>query len=195
MDEQYNTRVTCGRGNITLIAGLPCTFEDWKRCPFNAAGYEIGEKCFRKTIFDTVPVQIYLIQNVKSPIMEGARMLFSAGGLFDNFRALRQIFIALKALKKLPEPTRENTILRSARNAIDIRDRFFEHCHLAILRSSFIRLFFNLVIILLQMDGPWRMMILWVKREAEKMEGWEETGDDLSRFKWWKEESIKSNHL
>jgi hypothetical protein len=35
MDEQLNTRVTCGKANITLIVGLPCTEQDWKICPLN----------------------------------------------------------------------------------------------------------------------------------------------------------------
>jgi len=35
MDESLNNRVTCGKANITLIVGLPCTREDWKVCPLN----------------------------------------------------------------------------------------------------------------------------------------------------------------
>lgn len=35
MDEQLNTRVTCGKANITLITGLPCSYQDWLECPLN----------------------------------------------------------------------------------------------------------------------------------------------------------------
>ena len=35
MDEQLNTRVTCGKTNITLVVGLPCSYQDWLECPLN----------------------------------------------------------------------------------------------------------------------------------------------------------------
>jgi len=35
MDDALNNRVTCGKTNITLIVGLPCTYQDWLECPLN----------------------------------------------------------------------------------------------------------------------------------------------------------------
>lgn len=186
MDEAYNTRVTCGKSGINLNTGIPCAIEDWGKCPLNKAGIKVKTRPFKKTLYDTVPVQIYLMQNIKTPLMEGARALFSGGRLIDSCKALRQIYRAIKAVKNLPEPNIENTSRRSARNLIVIRDGFFQRCGLNIIRNSFIRCFINLIIILLQMDGPWRMMILWVKQQADSMD-WQEDGDDITRFKWWHE--------
>jgi hypothetical protein len=186
MDEAYNTRVSCGKSDITLNTGVPCTIEDWGKCPLNEAGVKVKNRSSKKTIYDTVPVQIYLMQNVKAPLMEGARALFSAGGLINSIKALKQIYRAIKAVKYLPEPTIENTERRSARNFVVIRDRFFQRCGLNIIRNDFIRYFINLIIILLQMDGPWRTMILWFKKQADSLD-WQEDGDDITRFKWWHE--------
>jgi len=40
MDESLNTRVTCGKANITF-QGLPCTYQDWEVCPLNKDRLEI----------------------------------------------------------------------------------------------------------------------------------------------------------
>lgn len=119
----------------------------------------------KKTIYSSLPMQVFMMHAIKKPLLEVARLILS----------------------KLPEPTKENTWHPNSHNLIEIRDDFFEHCFLGEDRRIFIRTVFNFVIIIYDFDAPWRMMIDWCIEEWRKKD-WKPKGygmDKIPDWRWW----------
>lgn len=119
------------------------------------------------TVFSSLPMQVFMIHAIKIPLIKIASLIAS----------------------KLPEPTKENTWHPNSHNLIEIRDEFFKHCFLEEARLKLIRVIFNFVIIIYDFDPPWRMMIDWVREEANKKE-WKPKGygmNTLPDWRWWHE--------
>ena len=145
----------------------------------------------KKTIYSSLPMQVFMIHAIKKPLIEGVNTLFSPDAkLKDKIGAIRELWKAFKAFQKMPEPTKENTWHPNSHNLIEIRDEFFKHCFLDEIRRRFIRNIFNFVIILYDFDAPWRMMIDWCVEEWLKKDWkprWYETALPHN-WSWWHEE-------
>lgn len=138
----------------------------------------IDLKPSRKTIYYSIPVQLFMIYNIKKPILEGMETIFNPWApAATKWKATRQVWKALKAIQKLPEPTIERTWHPNTHNLIKLRDWLFECCFPGWLKIGFIRKpikfirgLVNFPIILYDFDPPWRWIIDNFKDEALKME-------------------------
>ena len=144
----------------------------------------------QKTVYYSLPMQIYMAQAIKGPALQAVEVLFSTkANSFDKMKAAKMLWGAFEATKGLPEPTKENTWHSNSHNLIVIRDHLFERCHLNIMRMGFIRRVMNFVIILYDFDPPWRWIFDSVREEATKME-WKPRGFQdtwVGTYDWWKE--------
>ncbi len=133
-------------------------------------GYRVSSK--HRTIFSSLPMQIFMIHAIKKPLMVVAGLI----------------------LDKMPTPTKETTWHPNSHNLIDLRDDFFTHCvGLAEERLRVIRCVFNFVIILYDFDPPWRWMMDFVLEKALLKE-WKPRGfeyDWVKNYHWWKEDATQ----
>jgi len=114
----------------------------------------------KATVFSTLPLQVFMIHEIKKPLMQSIGILTSSSSSpLDKVKALLALRKVLVAIGKMPEPTKENTWHPNTHNLIDLRDRFFEHCHLDDFRLTFLRAFWKFLIIIYDFDAPWRRMI------------------------------------
>lgn len=145
----------------------------------------------KKTIYSSLPVQVFMIHAIKAPIMEAVYSLFfnPKATFTEKAKALRKLWKAYQAFQKIPEPTKENTWHPNSHNLIDLRDTLFYHLQLGDDRWRVIKSIFNFVIILNDFDPPWRWIMDSVKDMALKMEwkprGYEDTWS--KNYHWWKE--------
>jgi hypothetical protein len=141
-----------------------------------------------QTIYDDQAVQIFMIESIKTPLMEGVETIFdSNASKVSKLKAISKIGKALMAVDKLPRPTKENTWHPNAHNLIDIRD-WIESClELAGIRMGFIDRVFNIAIIIYNFDPPWRYIMDSCKEKSDELtwkpRGWE---DDWE-YPWFKE--------
>ena len=122
------------------------------------------------TIFSSLPMQVYMIHNIKKPILEGKK-------------------IALRNIDRLPEPTVENTWHPNTHNLLILRDWFFKHWFIKFLCIiPFIKRFLTrsskFIIILYDFDPPWRWIFDSVKDKALELES-DRWGDNLSYLRDW----------
>ena len=142
------------------------------------------------TVYETVPMQLFIMHNIKNLILESVDTIFNPNASkLDKLKAFRKLWKAYQSTTKLPEPTLENTTHPNAHNLIRLRDWLFERCFLNPLRMGFIRHLINFVIIIVQFDPPWRWIIDSLREEAFKMKWvpreYERSGQ--VKYDWWKE--------
>jgi len=148
----------------------------------------VAEK--NRTIYSSVPVQIFIINSIKQPMLDGVEVIFNPdASKITKLRAANQLWKAFQAMSKLPEPTVENTWHPNSHILIGLRDWLFERCFLSEKRNGFIRRLFNFVIILYELDPPWRWVIDSLKDEAFKkkwkLRGYQDTWID--KYTWWRD--------
>lgn len=143
-----------------------------------------------QTIYSELPVQAYMIQMVKKPLLESIQALFDGNASkTSKLRAVAKLWRALQAVRHLPEPTIENTWHPNSHNLIKIRDGLLKQTRLDPIRVSFIKNVLNLAIIVYDFDPPWRWIMDSAKDEAFSMD-WKPRGygDDWSDgYNWWRE--------
>ena len=132
-----------------------------------------------------------MINDVKAPAMEAFVLLLSPeAGVTGKLGALLKLRRALKGFEQFPEPTKENTWNPNSHRLIELRDEFFQHCHLGGGRNRFLRLGINFLIIIYDYDPPYRMMIDWWAKKLG-LQNWEH-GIPVklvqTNWPWWKEE-------
>lgn len=147
-----------------------------------------------QTIYSSLPVQSYMIQMVKKPILDSVPIIFAKDATkIRKLRATVELWRALKALAHLPAPTIENTWHPNTHNLIELRDWIVSRIRLSGNRNAFIEILFNLAIIIYDFDPPWRWIMDSVKDKAFKMD-WKPRGfgDDWSDgYNWWLEDEKK----
>ena len=143
-----------------------------------------------ESIYDELPTQILIIEEIKKPLLEGIAVIFDpTTRRKGKLKAAIGIYRALKAVSKLPEPTIEETWHPNCHNLIKLRDDLLLQLNLGKLRMGFIRNIFNFVIILYNFDPPWRWIIDSVKDQALEME-WIPRGfsdDWKDDYDWWQD--------
>ncbi len=154
----------------------------------------------QSTIYSTIPMQIFMMNSIKKPILEAMEIIFeqddSKLGKLKKVRAARRLWKAVHLISKMPEPSLEAKEGESgycwhpnSHNLIILRNWLFERCFLSKQRMGLIRRLMNFVIILNDFDPPWRWVIDSVKDEALKMK-WESRGYEDVRtesYNWWRE--------
>ncbi len=142
------------------------------------------------TVYSTVPMQLYMIHNIKAPIVDSVETICNPdAGKIDKLRAAAKLWKAFQAISKMPEPMIENTWHPNSHNLIMLRDWLFKRCELNDKRMGLIRRLMNFVIILYDFDPPWRWVMDSLKDEALKME-WKPKGYEMkagNEYAWWKE--------
>lgn len=142
------------------------------------------------TVYSTVPMQLYMIHNIKDPILHSIETIFNPdSSKIDKLRAASKLWKAFQSISKMPEPTLENTEHLNAHNLIKLRDWLFERCFLAHERMGLIRRLMNFAIIIVDFDPPWRWVFDSVREEAFRME-WQPREYGRSgkvKYEWWKE--------
>ena len=141
----------------------------------------------KRTIYSTIGYQLFLMHQVKKPLMEGVQTLTSPDVNFaGKMKAVRKIWRAYQNFLKMPEPTVENTHHPNTHNIIHLRDWFCARCKLAALRVNFVRTCFNFWAVINEMDPPWRMMSDKVREEGFRLD-WVPTGYDGEpcEYDWW----------
>ena len=111
---------------------------------------------------------------------------FDSNGLSE----LREFITIINAIKKLPEPTKENTNWPNTHILIEIRDEFFKHEGKNSKRTRILRVIFNFIIIKYEYDPYYRKRIDWVLDKLFKVfqsglwasHGWEL---DAGYDQWW----------
>ncbi len=152
----------------------------------------MGAVCAKnKTVYSSVPLQIFMIHSIKQPLMESVNTLFNSdASKTQKIKAVRNLWKAYQAISKLPEPTIENTWHPNAHNVIHLRDWLSEHCYLKDPWDGFMRRIFNFTAIIIDHDPPWCWIIDSVREEAMKMD-WKPRGyeqENIKGYPWWKEE-------
>jgi len=138
----------------------------------------------QKTIYFSLPVQIFISNDIKKPIFETTENLSS---YLEKLKAIWRLWKIYKSLSKLPEPTKENTWHPNTHNLIDLRDWLLERCFLDELRIRFIHRVINFIIQLFDYDPPWRWIMDSLREKAFEMK-WVKRGyQDNRTYKWWKE--------
>ena len=142
------------------------------------------------TIYDPLPVQMLLIENVKKPLLEGVSAIFDPNvSKVNKLRGARKIWRALQNLSDLPEPTIDEIWHPNCHNLIKIRDWVLSQLTLGDIRMDFIRNIFNLIIILYDFDCPWRWIMDTVKDKGLELE-WKPRGygdDWQDGYDWWED--------
>lgn len=110
------------------------------------------------TIFSSLPVQVYMIHNIKNPILSGDR---------------HKILVGLRNIDKLPEPTTENTWHPNTINLLNLRDWFFGQWYIMLIClippvKRTLKRIIKFVIILYDFDPPWRWILDSVREEILK---------------------------
>lgn len=146
----------------------------------------------QKTVYFTIPLQMYMFFEIKKPAMEAIDTLFDpTANRIQKLKALKDLWGAFNAVKGLPDPTIENTWHPNTHKLIELRDWLCERCHLNKTRMNFIKRIMNFVIILYDFDPPWRWIFDSLKDEALKKK-WEPRGYQdtwVETYKdWWQEE-------
>lgn len=144
----------------------------------------------KRTIYSTIGYQLFMMHQVKKPLMEGVQTLTSPDANFaGKTKAVRKIWRAYQNFQKMPEPTAAEAWHPNARNILYLRDWFCEHCLIGGIRVHFVRTVFNFVAVLYLFDAPWRVMMDDVRAEAFKLK-WEPKGygDEPCKFDWWKDD-------
>lgn len=111
------------------------------------------------TIYDTIPMQVYFIQNVKKPFEENVMVLLNGAAKAQKLRSLLALRRVIKSMEGLTEPTKENTDYPNTHLMIDARDWYFKHFYHEQARAEFLRAIINSFIILYEYDKPWRFRI------------------------------------
>jgi len=142
----------------------------------------------QSTIYSTIPMQIFMINSIKKPIIDAVETLSSSdASKIDKVKAARKLWKAVHLISKMPEPTLESTWHPNSHNLIRLRDWLFERCFLGQKRMGLIRRLMNFVIILYDFDPPWRWVMDSLKDKAFEME-WKPKGyEDIRVYEWWKE--------
>ncbi|KKN76900.1 hypothetical protein LCGC14_0365510 [marine sediment metagenome] len=144
----------------------------------------------QSTIYSTIPMQIFMMNSIKKPILESVEIIFNPdASKIDKVKAARKLWKAVQLISKMPEPTLEGTWHPNSHNLIILRDWLCERCFLATERMGLIRRLMNFIIILYDFDPPWRWVLDSVKDEALKME-WKSRGYEDVRtetYAWWRE--------
>ena len=151
----------------------------------------------QSTIYSTIPMQIFMMNSIKSPILESVETLSSSdASKIDKIRAARKLWKAIQLISKMPEPSLKAKEGESgycwhpnSHNLIILRDWLFERCFLTPARMGLIRRLMNFIIILNDFDPPWRWVIDSVKDKALTME-WKSRGYEDVRtetYAWWRE--------
>ena len=148
-----------------------------------------------ETMYSELATQAYLINEVKKPLLEAVPVIFDPeAGKIAKLKAAVKLWRAMKALNQLPQPGIDNTWHPNAHNLIRLRD-WVVSCipKLAGERRQIVEVFFDLVIILIDMDPPWRYIIDRVNDEALKMKwmsaGWND--DWVESYDWWEEQRLE----
>ena len=142
------------------------------------------------TVFETVPMQLYMIHTIKTPIVFAIDTIFDPdASKLDKLKAASKLWKAFQAISKMPEPTFENTTHPNAHNLIRLRDWLLGKCNLSLERMGLIRHLINFAIIIVEFDPPWRWIIDSVREESLKLK-WEPREYNRSgqvKYIWWKE--------
>lgn len=166
----------------------------------NKGNYQGNQNCCLKmtnvTIFNTGAVERFLVSDVKAPLMQGLNALFDGSGGYSRLKALWR---AYKAMRELPEPTKENTYYPNTKLIIELRDEFFSLENNPSRHKAF-RTIWNFVIILYDYDRYYRHRIDWVIEKMFKLVnmGLWQPRESQRPLRHWKEfepinESAKSN--
>jgi len=142
------------------------------------------------TVFETVPMQLYMIHTIKTPIIFAIDTIFNPNASkLDKLKAASKLYKAFQAISKMPEPTLENTTHPNAHNLIILRDWLLGKCNLSYERMGLIRHLINFAIIIVQFDPPWRWIIDSLREESLKLtwvpRDYDRTG--AVKYEWWKE--------
>jgi len=145
----------------------------------------------QKTVYFTLGMQMYMTETIKKPLIHAFNVMFNPKAKkFDKVRAGKALWDVLKALKGLPEPTKDNTWHPNTHKLIDLRDWLFERCFLGKERMNLVGRVINFVIVLYDFDPPWRWIFDSLLGEALKEEwkprGFQDTWTE-SYKDWWKE--------
>jgi len=132
------------------------------------------------TIYSSLAMQAFISRNIKAPLLEiiDSTPVITLVNLWKLIKVIRQI-------KKLPEPTKENTWCLNTHTLIEQRDYFFEHVKLDPIRKKFIWLFWNFAIIIHDFDIVYRFYIDEIGVEFQKT-NWE-PGKLNNSERYWKE--------
>ena len=87
--------------------------------------------------------------------------------------------------KRLPEPTRDNTLYRNTHILMDIRDKFFKYERNSD-REELFRFAWKILIAEYEHDRYYRYRLDWIIEEINKR-GWEPRLEGWPEEHWWKE--------
>ncbi len=112
------------------------------------------------TIFGHSTVQAVIVYRVKAPLVAAVNRL-AAGRLtiLEVIHILRVLWLVRRAIRELPEPTRENTWNPNTHILLDLRDYLLEHIRLTPDRVHFFEVVTKLGIICYDYDTPYRRMV------------------------------------
>lgn len=166
------------------------------------------------TIYDTIPMQIFFIKNIKEPL-ENIVLTLTLFGLNRVQRVIIAVLIAiimivmgkgkylpkiawmpqkiLRSLEGIPTPTKEDTYCPNTHILIDAEREYFKHFYHEQDRARFMRAFFKFLIILYYYDLPWRLKIDWVLRFLHNQSWIEPTYPDniKNAWRWWREDETQ----
>ncbi len=121
----------------------------------------------RRCIYSALPMQVFMIHAIKTPLVSGFNVLFEKGVRVSVRRkAVGQIRFGFRHMGKLPEPTIENTWHPNTHNLILLRTwAFGKYPYLARFKNTV-----NFAIIIHAFDPPWRWMMETALRDALAMD-------------------------
>ena len=146
----------------------------------------------KRCIYFALPMQVFMIHAIKTPLLESVRYLFSRR-FKGKYKAIKQLRFAFRSMGKLPEPAIENTWHPNTHNLILIRIWAFERYPL-LARFKVVRNAINFGIIIHSFDPPWRWMMETVLMDALKME-WGNYRSDIRNLKSLRDSFARSFFL
>jgi len=142
-----------------------------------------------KTIYSSLPVQVYMIHAIKKPILDAIYNVRNQGGLIPKAKAGIGILKALNKMDKLPDPDLENTWHPNTQNLLIMREWFFDYwivrmlCPIPFIKKPLHRITKGIVI-LYDFDPPWRWMLDSLKDRAFELTS-DDWGYNLSQLRDW----------
>jgi len=138
------------------------------------------------TVYETIPMQLYLQHNIKTPIINAFETLYDRkSSRLAKLKAIRDLWRAFGFMKSLPEPTVGSTGHPNTHNLIRLRDWLKEHLFLDGNRKEFVFRVINFAIIIYDSVPPYRFIGDSLMEEAFKME-WQPKDILEEEDAWWK---------
>lgn len=123
----------------------------------------------KATIYSSLPVQVFMIHAIKTPLMEGIGEFFSLR-IKNKIQSIKKILKAYKAFQKLPEPFEGNTWHPNTHNIISLKEWFCKRYWFLRPIRKHIRRLFDFWAIIYDFDPPWRMMMDELREESLHLE-------------------------